>query len=202
MDFISDNFLQNEKLGKKKLQIYFNIYQELGVAWEFLGLQCKHWDGYKRTRDKKEVCRICGKVKDADESYILLPQKGLKKIGVKSKPNSKRTFETKKEAEIINDTINFHGALINVDVHNSYKSKLFKEINIADERIVRLREGNIECSIDNHLISIELLVKNKRTVRKTYGSFPWEIRRKDLHNFPVIFEHDNRHKFLGLTIFK
>jgi hypothetical protein len=70
MDFISNNFLNREDI--KELQTYFDIYQHLGIAWEFLGLQCGHWEGYKKTRDRKEVCRICGKVRDVDETYYPL----------------------------------------------------------------------------------------------------------------------------------
>lgn len=46
MDFISKRFLDKEQPETKEFQIYFNIYQQLGLAWEFLGLQCEHWDGY------------------------------------------------------------------------------------------------------------------------------------------------------------
>ncbi len=86
MDFVSNNFLHKKRISKSNFQVYFNIYQQLGIAWEFLGLQCKHWDGYKKVRDKKEVCKICGKVKDIDEFYYLIPKKGSKKIGRKLKP--------------------------------------------------------------------------------------------------------------------
>jgi hypothetical protein len=63
MDFVSKKFLAVEKAAGNDFQTYFNIYQQLGLAWEFLGQQCKHWDGYKKTRAKHDVCRICGKVK-------------------------------------------------------------------------------------------------------------------------------------------
>jgi hypothetical protein len=203
MDFVSKNFLNNEKISKRKLQVYFNIYQQLGLAWEFLGLQCKHWDGYKKTRDKKEACKICGKIKWADDFYILLSQKGLKKLGVKANPNSKRTFENKKDAEIVNDTIDFYGAVVNVDAHNSYKSKLFdKGINMAAERIVNLKEDNVECHIDEHLVHIRLLDKDRKHKGKKYGGFPWEIKRKNLKHFPVIFDFDEKYRFLGLTILR
>ncbi len=203
MDFVSNNFLASEKMGKKKFQVFFNIYQQLGLAWEFLGLQCKHWDGYKKMRDKKEACKICGKIKGADDFYILLLQKGPKKLGVKLKPNSKKTFETKKDAEVINDTIDFYGALVNVDVHNSYKSSAFgKGINMAAERIVNIKEDNVECHIDEHLIHIRLIDKDRRPKGKRYGGFPWEIRKKNLKNFPVIFDFDEKYNFLGLTILK
>ena len=155
MDYISDNYLNKEGIDDKELEVFANIYQQLGMAWEFLGLQCRHWDGYRRTRDRKEVCKICGKVRGVDETHILLPVKGHKKIGRKKIPDSKKTFRTKKEAKILFDSIDFHGASLKVDVHNSYKSKLFKkelDVNIAAERIVQLKESGIECSIDQHSI--------------------------------------------------
>jgi hypothetical protein len=203
MDFVSNNFLDSERMGKKEFQVFFNIYQQLGLAWEFLGLQCKHWDGYKKTRDKKETCKICGKVKGADDFHILLPKTEPKKIGMKMKPNSKKTFETKKDAEIVNDTINFYGALVNVDVHNSYKSSAFgKGINMAAERIVTIKEDTVECHIDGHLVHIRLVDRERKPGKKRYGGFPWEIRKKNLKNFPVIFDFDEKYRFLGLTILK
>lgn len=92
MDFVNNNFLNKGNINKRDFRVYFNIYQQLGVAWEFLGLQCKHWEGYKKLKDKKEVCRICGKVKDAGEFYYLIPKEGPKKIGRKLKPNSQKNF--------------------------------------------------------------------------------------------------------------
>jgi hypothetical protein len=173
MDFVSKNFLDSEKMGRKEFYLFFNIYQQLGLAWEFLGLQGKHWDGYKKTKDKEETCKICGKVKGIDNFHILLSKKGPKKLGVKVKPNSEKTFATKKDAEIVNDTIDFYGALINVDVHNSYKSSMFgKGINIAAERIVNVKEENIECHISQHLIHIRLRDKDRKPGKKRYGGFP------------------------------
>lgn len=63
MDFVNNKFLNKKNIDKKEFQNFFNIYQQLGLAWEFLGAQCKHWDGYKVVRDKK-TCRICGKIKN------------------------------------------------------------------------------------------------------------------------------------------
>lgn len=203
MDFVSKNFLNNEKITKKELQVFFNIYQQLGLAWEYLGLQCSHWDGYKRTRDEKEACKICGKIRGTDDFYILLPKKGVKKLGVKVNPNSKKTFKNKKDAEIVNDTINFYGAVVNVDVHHSYKSNLFdNRINMAAERIVNVKEDNIECHINNHLIHIRLCDREKKSKGKKYGGFPWEIKKENLRHFPVIFDFDEKYRFLGLTILK
>jgi len=205
MDFVSNNFLNKEEMNKKEFRIFLNIYQQLGLAWEFLGLQCKHWEGYKRTTDKKETCKICGKVKGVKDVYYLFPEKGPKKLGMKLKPNSEKIFENKREATIIDDTIIFHGALLNVDVHNSYKSRLLDgkhQINMAAERIVKLKESGIECHIDQHLIYIKMNDTGKKLGKMKYGGFPWEIKRKNLKNFPVIFDFDENHRFLGLTILR
>jgi len=202
MDFVSNNFLNKGNIDKKKFQIYFNIYQQLGLAWEYLALQCKHWDGYKKIKDKKQICKICGKVKDVDDHYYLISKEGSKRIGRRSVPNSKKIFNGKHEAKILNDRIDFHGALLNVDVHNSYKSSLLEvknKINIAAERIVTLKESGVECHIDQHLIYIKNRHR-KKIGKEKYGGFPWEIKKKDLKNFPVIFDFDKKHQFLGLTI--
>jgi hypothetical protein len=124
MDFVSNNFLEKEDNSEKDLRIFFDIYQQLGLAWEFLSLQCKHREGYKKTTDNKETCKICGKVKGARGGYYLLPEKGPKILGLRLKPNPKKILENKTKARIVNDTINFYGAMVNVDVHNSYKSGL------------------------------------------------------------------------------
>lgn len=204
MDFVDNNFLNKEgNIDKGNFRTYFNIYQQLGVAWEFLGLQCKHWDGYRNGRGKKKVCRICGKVKDMAEFYYLIPKKGTKKIGRRLKPNSKKIFDNKQEADILNDRIDFHGALLNVDVHNPYKSSILKgghKINITSERNVILKERDVECYIDNHLIDIRLNNRGKKIGKKMYSGFSWEIRKKDLKNFPVIFDFDKNHKLIGLSI--
>ena len=200
MDFISERFLGDGKSDTKDFELYFNIYQQLGLAWEFLGLQCLHWEGYRRARNKKEVCKICGKVKDVADSYYLLPKDKQKTIGKKIMPNSKKTFEQKSEATLLNDSINFHGAILSVDVHNSYKSSLLgKEINMAAERIVELKERGITCSVDPHLIHVTL---DKKKGKKKYGGFPWEIKREHLKKFPVIFDFDEDYNLLGLTILR
>ena len=205
MEFISNNFLNGKDIDEKRFPSFFNIYQQLGLAWEFLGLQCKHWDGYRRTRNKKEVCKICGKVKGIDDPYYLLIKEGHKRLGARLKPNSKNIFKNKNEAKILDDTIDFYGAKVNVDVHNSYKSKLSgekHEINIAPERTVTLKESGIECHIDQNLINIRIDGTRKRSARKEYGGFPWEIKRDYLKKFPVIFEFDEKYRFLGLSILR
>jgi len=63
MDFVSRTYLARKNARESVVRRFFEIYQQLGLAWEFLGLQCRHWDGCRRLRDGHEVCRICGKVK-------------------------------------------------------------------------------------------------------------------------------------------
>ena len=205
MDYICTNFLNKDKISNKDHGIFFNIYQQLGLAWDFLAYQCNHWEGYKKIEDNKEACEICGKIKGVEEHHYILPRVGRKKIGAKLKPNSKKTFENKKKAKIINDTIEFYGTLLNIDVHNSYKSKLFgkkHDINMAAERIVTLKESGVECSIDEHLIHIKINKKGKKIGKEKYGGFPWEIKKKDLKNFPIIFDFDENYQFLGLSILR
>src|SRR3990167_529565 len=81
MDFVSENFLRNG--GKQRTrQIHFDIYQGLGLAWEFLGLQCSHWDGYKRTKGGKGAWRICGKIQGVREAFWPNPNnRGGKRVG-------------------------------------------------------------------------------------------------------------------------
>ena len=204
MDFVCDNYLNKKGVPEKEQERFAGIYQLLGQVWEFLALQCKHWDGFKETREKKEVCRICGTVKGAEESHILLQAKGTKKIGRAVNPNSRKTFPTKKEARIIKDSIRFHGALLDVDVHNAYKSSLFKEheINIAAERNVFLKERGVECTIGKYRIDLDVEKPKKRGSKPPFGNFAFELRKKDLKHFPVIFKFDADFKFLGLTIMR
>ncbi len=42
----------------------------------------------------------------------------------------------------------------------------------------------------------------KKNEKKKYGGFPWEIKKKDLKNFPVIFDFDKNYRFLGITILR
>ncbi len=202
MDFVSENFLRNGR--KQRTQhIYFDLYQGLGLAWEFLGLQCGHWDGYKR-KNTQELCRICGKVKGVRGQYYLIPMDGAKKIGMRVAPNSKKVFENKSNAQLVRDGIMFHGAALNVDVHSSYKSSLFgkeREITIARDRTIGLKEGGITCSVDEYTVNVETEPRDK-SKKPPYGSFPWELSKSKLKFFPAIFHFDGKYRFLGLTIFR
>lgn len=79
---------------------------------------------------------------------------------------------------------------------------IFYKMNMAAERIVKVKESGIECHIDQHLVNITMNRSGKKVGKKQYGGFPWEMKRKDLKNFPVIFEFDENHQFLGFTILR
>lgn len=204
--FRSMDFVARYPAGKRntlEARRLAETYQQLGHAWEFLSLQCEHRAGWRKTREKKLVCKLCGTLKGVPERWYLLPRDGKKTIGRRATPNSNRTFENRKTATVVNDTVNFHGAKLNVEVLNLHRSHIFRRSNIlcAAERIVSLAEGGIECRVDGHLITIELQ-KHKRGVMPPYGAFVWELPRKLLTNFPVMFEYDKRRRFVGLTIFR
>lgn len=204
LDFISKQ-LDREGRTRANQRLYFDVYQGLGLAWEFLGLQCKHWVGYRRNRDGQRVCRICGKIKGVQDQYWLLTSNGKKKIGERAVPRSTRVFASKNKAQILHDQIAFHGAILDVDIHNSYKSRLFgkgREISIAADRIVTLKEDAITCSVDEHVIDIDIEQPRGKTQKPRYGDFPWEISKAKLKFFPVIFRFDDRYRFLGLTILR
>lgn len=204
LDFAGKH-LNGRRPPKATQNSYFDVYQSLGLAWEFLGLQCKHWDGYKRTRDGKLACRICGTIKGVRERYFLLTDSAVKRIGSRQTPTSKKTFANQNKARLIHDQIVFHGALLDVDVHNSYKSNLFgkgHEITVAADRRVTLNESDIECSVDKFVVDIKMGSPSGKILKPPYGEFPWEISKEKLKSFPVIFHFDDKYEFLGLTIIR
>jgi len=111
---------------------FAEIYQQLGLAWELLGLQCRHWDGHRRTREGRMVCRICGKVEGAGETWLVLPGEGRKRIGRMVTPASRKTFPEKRAATVLEDGIEFHGARLGVRVHHAYESSLAGLGRVAD----------------------------------------------------------------------
>ena len=183
---------------------FADIYQQLGMLWEFLALQCRHTEGWRKTRERKLACKLCGTIRGVTERWVLLPRDGKKTIGRKLFPNSAETFPNEKAATIVDDTIDFHGATVNVDVHNSYRSRLFQssklDVSIAAERIVRVEEGDIECWLDTHLAKLTLR-KHKRGERPPYGAFVFELPKCALKRFPLLVEYDARGELVGVTIF-
>ena len=78
MDFISNRYLARTRVPAKRAASFYDVYQQLGIAWEHLALQCRHWDGDRKVRGGKFACRICGKIKGANERWLLLPVHGQK----------------------------------------------------------------------------------------------------------------------------
>ena len=203
MDFVSRHpALKRDTVEARR---FAEIYQQLGLAWEFLALQCKHKNGWRKLRDGKFACKVCGLIRSANEQWLLLPRNGKKIIGRRSMPNSKRTFQNRKAATVVNDTIDFHGAKLNVEVLNPHRcnDRWFRKHDwtIAADRLVQLKEAGVEVRFDSHLISVELR-KHKRGEMPPYSHFVWELPRKFLRKFPVMLEFNKRRQFTGLTILK
>lgn len=100
---------------------------------------------------------------------------------------------TKKQAEIVNDTIKFHGAKLNVSVFNSYVSKLDKidkEINIAADRGVTLEEDGLAVEVSKYIASIKIKTPEKPT--PVYGGFLWELPKKLLKKMPIILSYERQ----------
>lgn len=90
MDFVSRH--PALKRGGPAAGGFAEIYQQLGVAWEFLALQCRHRSGWRKRRDGTSACNVCGLIRGTKEQWLLLPRLGKKTIGRRAMPNSGRTF--------------------------------------------------------------------------------------------------------------
>ena len=201
MDFVSRHpALEKEGAEAER---FAAIYQQLGLAWEFLAGQCGHWDGFSKTRGGRAKCKICGTFEDAAESAVRWPNPGKKRIGKRSVPDSDEMFANKKAATLIDDAIDFHGAKLRVTVQNAYRAKLLgrMDITIAADRMVRLTEGEVECGLDTHMIRVRVAPRKKGQTPLRAG-FPWELSRARLKRFPVLLESDEDGQFAGVTIFK
>jgi hypothetical protein len=179
------------------------IYPQLALAWEFLALQCSHRCGWRKLRDGKSACKVCGLIRGTKETWLLLPRDGKKRVGRRALPNSKRTFPNRRAATVVNDTIDFHGARLNVEVLNEHRSRFFRKHDwtIAADRLVRLEEGGVDVRFDSHLVTVELR-KHKRGEMPPYSHFVWELPHRLLKKFPVMLQFDQRRRFTGLVIFK
>ena len=203
MDFVSKHpALERDTAEARR---FAEIYQQLGLAWEFLALQCRHRGGWRKLRDGKSACKVCGLIRGVKEQWLLLPRDGTKTIGRRALPTSKRTAPNRKAATVVNDAIAFHGAKVEVEVLNPHRSSSRwmrgRDWTIAAARLVRLEEGGIGVRFDSHLVTVEVR-KHKRGEMPPYSHFVWELPRKLLKNFPVMLQFDKLRRFTGLTIFK
>ena len=73
MDFV----LQHPALQRdtKEAARFAEIYQQLGLAWEFLALQYKLRGGWRKLKDGESACKICGTIRGVKEQWRLLPHK-------------------------------------------------------------------------------------------------------------------------------
>jgi hypothetical protein len=184
---------------------FAEIYQQLGLAWEFLALQCMHRSGWRKLRGGKAARKVCGLIRGVKEHWLLLPRDGKKTIGRRALPNSKRTSPNRKAGTVVNDTIEFHGAKLNVEVLNPHRSTSRwlrgRDWTIAADRLVKLEEGGVEVRFDSHFVGVKLR-PHTRGEMPPYTHFVSELPRKFLKKFPVMLEFDKRRRFTGLVIFK
>lgn len=203
MDFVSRH--PALKRDTKEARRFAEVYQQLGLAWEFLALQCKHRGGWRKLREGKSACKVCGLIRGVKEQWLLLPREGKKVIGRRSLPNSKRTFPNRKAGTVVNDTIEFHGTRLNVEVLNPHCSgdRWFRKHDwtIAADRLVRLEEGGIEVRFDSYFVGVKLK-KHQRGEKPPFTHFVSELPRKFLKKFPVMLEFDRHNRFTGLVVFK
>ena len=203
MDFVARHpALQRDTAEARR---FAEVYQQLGLAWEFLALQCRHRGGWRKLRDGKSACKVCGLIRGVKEQWLLLPRGGRKTIGHRALPTSKRTLPNRQAATVVNDALEFHGAKLKVEVLNPHRSSSRwmrgRDWTIAADRLVRLDEGGIEVRFDSHLVTVEVR-KHKRGEMPPYSHFVWELPCKLLKNFPVMLQFDKLRRFTGLTIFK
>ena len=203
LDFITEQAASARRASTRRAKQFAEVYQDLAMAWEFLALQCKHWEGYRKAASGHAVCRICGKAKGVEELWLLLPRRGLKIVNHRAVPTSRRVFPNKQAALVLSDTVDFHGARLSVEVHNPYQSRLFGErpVAVSADRMVKLEEGGLECSCYQRLIRLRLGPREPKAPLP-FSAFPWELSRKQLKNFPVCLEYDRRRRFVGLTLFR
>ena len=103
----------------------------------------------------------------------------------------------------MNERIDFHGAKLTVEVFNAHLSRLFrfKKVTIAPDRVVALREGEIECRVGTNTVRIRL-ADCDRGEEPPFSAFPNELPRRLLKKIPVLIETDRSGRFVGLTIFR
>ena len=203
MDFVSGHPALAKGGRGREAALYAGIYRQLALAWEHLALQCRHWDGFKKKRGGVRCCPICGLVEGMEEPWLLLPRRGTKAIGQRTRPTSAETFASKKAATVLDDAIAFHGAKLRVEVCNSYRSDLFRDlpITVAAHRTVTLFEDGFECGIDEHMVRLRMEPRRPKA-EPPFGAFLSELSRKALKSFPVMVEYDRRGRLVGLRLFR
>jgi hypothetical protein len=205
--FGSMNFVSRHPgISRKGAQAerFAEIYQQLGMLWEYLALQCGHTEGWRKTREGAVVCKTCGTVRNVAERWLLLPHQGRKIVGRRLFPNSSKTFPNKRAASIVDDRIDFHGVKVVVGVHNAYRSRLMrrdKAVTIASDRIVQVHEDGIEGWFDTHLVEIKVR-KRARSEPPPYHSLAFELPKRVLKRFPLLVAYDGKGKLVGVTIFR
>ncbi len=203
MDFVSEHPSLAKGGRGREAVLYSGIYQQLALAWDHLALQCRHWDGFRKKRGGARCCPVCGLVEGVEEPWLLLSRRGTKSIGQRTRPTSAETFASKKAATVLDDAIVFHGATLQVEVANPYRSDLFRDlpITVVAHRTVTLFEDGFECGIDEHMVRLRTEPRRPKA-EPPFGAFLSELPRKTLKSFPVMVEYDRRGRLVGLCLFR
>ena len=201
MDYISKNHLTSK--GKNSA-VFNDIYQMLGVAWNYYGLMCCHGKGHRLTKENREACRVCGKIKDTPEYEMLLPVRGPKSVGryIGSPKVASKSFDSRRKATLVEDSITFHGVKVKVHVHHSFPSDILgKNVSIAAGRELELNEKGIRVFADDYLVGLEF-PNGKGGHKEKYGSFAHELPKKLLAKFPIIYSYGPKGQFYGIKVFR
>jgi len=134
---------------------------------------------------------------------IMSKLKSHQTIGGRALPTTRKVLANRKAATVLNDTISYHGARLNVEVLNPHRSRFFRDRNItvASDRIVTLTESDVECRVDTHMVVVRL-EKRRKGARPLAGALAGELSKKDLQRCPIIMEFDDHDQFAGITIFR
>ena len=104
---------------------------------------------------------------------------------------------------MLDETISYHGARLNVEVLNPHRSRFFRDRNItvASDRIVTLTETKVECRVDTHMVIVRLK-RRRQGSRPFAGALVSELSKKELERCPLVLEFDEHDQFAGITIFR
>jgi len=95
------------------------------------------------------------------------------------------------------------GAKLHVSVFNGYTSKwdkIGKEINVAADRMVILKEDRLIFEASKYIASLR--IKSVKKQKPIYGGFVWELPKRILKRMPIILSYDRYGKLVEIELLK
>ena len=81
MSFVSRHPALNRR--GQQAERFAELYQQLGMLWEFLALQCRHTEGRRKAREGKLACKRCGTIRPPYGAFLFeLPKRALKRFPI------------------------------------------------------------------------------------------------------------------------